>query len=199
MEFFNRLNVKNPWYQVQSKQTDFNKRKSTSRWLGANDDWQWMFEQCWSRAKSKPQMAFWFLLGAKCSTIDEWIANKAIYRISIELLIQQLLKITFSQMDGSNQQFVVGIRVCYYYCYFCIVYSINEAIHPLSEQICVQIKISWRKFSAFKRKQKTWKGKTDKFQFRKIITKKKHTEKILSWDVVFMRIAQYLRWMQLIW
>lgn len=35
--------------------------------------------------------------------------------LSIELLIFQLLKITFSQLDDSNQQFDAGTRVCNYY------------------------------------------------------------------------------------
>lgn len=60
-------------------------------------------------------------------SMNEWTTNKAIFRISNELLIRlQLLKITFIQLDGSNQQFDVGIRVCNYCYYSVIVYCVNK-------------------------------------------------------------------------
>lgn len=139
-----------------------------------------MFEQCWSRAKSKPQMAFWFLLGAKCSTIDEWIANKAIYRISIELLIQQLLKITFSQLDGSNQQFVVGIRVCNYYCYCCTVLFYQRSHSPfIGANLCAN-KNQLTEVFRFQKKTKNLKRKDRQISISENNNEKKtHRENLI--------------------
>lgn len=46
------------------------------------------------------------ILFRRSVVIDEWIANKPIYRIIILslLILDELLKITFTQLDESNQQ-----------------------------------------------------------------------------------------------